>query len=112
MFSDDAFSPVKGKTDELFSSLFHRRFVQPELAYSETTAFPDQRLSLRNKVAKLAVSTLSDVRNTMFMCDFPKEHWPTLAPAMKRHAAIHAKIAGHTPRGPLKHFLGQTPADM
>lgn len=106
-FWDEAFAPVKGKTDELFSSLFHRRFVRPELAYSETTAFPEKKLSLRNKVAKLAVPTLSDVRNTMFMCDFPKEDWPTLAPAMKRHAEIHARIAGHVPQGPLKHFWGE-----
>lgn len=106
-FWDETFAPVKGKTDELFSSLFHRRFVRPELAYSETTAFPDRQLSLKNKVAKLAVSTLSDVHNTMFMCDFPKEHWPTLAPAMKRHADIHSRIAGHAARGPLKHFWGE-----
>jgi hypothetical protein len=106
-FDDGTFDPVKGKTDELFSSLFHRRFVSPELAYSETTAFPDKALSLKNKVAKLAVPTLCDVRNTMFMCDFPKEHWPALAPAMKHHAKIHAKIAGHALRGPLKHFWGE-----
>jgi hypothetical protein len=106
-FDDKAFGPVHGKTDELFSSLFHRRFVRPELAYSETTAYPDKQLSLKNKLAKLAVPTLSDVRNTMVMCDFPKEDWPTLAPAMKRHAAIHAKIAGHVARGPLKHFWGE-----
>jgi hypothetical protein len=31
---------VKGKTDELFSALMHRRFARPELAYSEKTAFP------------------------------------------------------------------------
>jgi hypothetical protein len=106
-FWDEAFAPPKGKTDELFSSLFHRRFVRPELAYSETTAFPEKKLSLKNKVAKLAVSTLSDVRNTMCMCDFPKPDWPTLGPAMKRHAEIHAKIAGHAPQGPLKHFWGE-----
>ncbi|MBN1591510.1 MAG: hypothetical protein JW888_18495 [Pirellulales bacterium] len=107
IFSDEAFNPVKGKTNELYSSLFHRRFVAPELAYSETTAFPNKALSLQNKIAKLAVSTLSDVRNTMFMCDFPKEHWAPLAPAIKHHAQIHAAIAGHTPRGPLKHFWGE-----
>lgn len=107
MFDDGAFNPAKGKTDELFSSLFHRRFVTPELAYSETTAYPAQRLSLVNKIAKLAVSTSSDVRNTMFMCDFPKEHWPALAPAIQHHAKLHPAIAGHTPRGPLKHFWGE-----
>jgi hypothetical protein len=107
MFNDEAFNPVKGKTDELFSSLFHRRFVRPELAYSETTAFPDRQLSLKNKMAKLAVSTISDVRNTMFMCDFPKGHWPPLAPAIKHHAELHPVIAGHAPRGPLKHFWGE-----
>jgi hypothetical protein len=107
MFSDDAFNPVKGKTDELFSSLFHRRFAKPELAYSETTAFPDKRLSLKNKIAKLAVSTISDVRNTMFMCDFPKDHWASIAPAIQHHAKLHPAIAGHAPRGPFKHFWGE-----
>ncbi len=107
MFSDDGFNPAKGKTDELFSSLFHRRFVTPELAYSETTAYPDKSLSLKNKIAKLAVSTLSDVRNTMFMCDFPKDHWAALAPAIQHHAKVHPAIAGHLPQGPLKHFWGE-----
>lgn len=107
MFDDGGFDRTKGKTDELFSSLFHRRFVTPELAFSETTAYPVNSLSLANKVAKLAVSTLSDVRNTMFMCDFPRDHWATLGPAMKKHASLHAVVAGHTPRGPLKHFWGE-----
>ncbi len=107
MFDDGSFNPVKGKTNELFSSLFHRRFVAPELAYSETTAYPVGSLSLRNKIAKLAVSTISDVRNTMFMCDFPKDHWSSLAPAIRHHAKLHAVVAGHTPRGPLKHFWGE-----
>ena len=66
MFNDKSFAPVKGKTDELFSSLFHRRFVSPELAYSETTAFPADKLSASNMAAKLSVSLLSDVHNTMF----------------------------------------------
>jgi hypothetical protein len=107
MFNDRSFAPVKGKTDELFSSLFHRRFVRPELAYSETTAYPANELSAGNMAAKLAVSTLSDVRNTMFMSGltpFPREHWQTLGPAMKQHADVHRKIAGHTPRKPLKHY--------
>jgi hypothetical protein len=107
MFDDDGFDTVKGKTNELFSSLFHRRYVAPELAYSETTAYPTGRLSLRNKIAKLAVSTISDVRNTMFMCDFPREHWAALTPPIEQHAKMHPVIAGHTPRGPLKHFWGE-----
>ncbi len=110
MFDDDEFGRLKGKTDELFSALFHRRFVRPELAYSETTAYPANRLSARNMAAKLAVSTISDVRNTMYMSGltaFPREHWQTLGPAMKRHAKLHAKLAGHAPRGPLKHFWGE-----
>jgi len=60
--------------------------------------------------AKLAVSTLSDVRNTMYMSGltaFPREHWQTLGPAMKRHAELHRHIAGHVARGPLKHFWGE-----
>jgi hypothetical protein len=110
MFENDLFAPVKGKTNELFSALFHRRFARPELAYSETTAYPANRLSARNMAAKLAVSTLSDVRNTMYMSGlspFPREHWQTLGPAMKRQAELHGRIAGHTPRGPLKHFWGE-----
>ena len=104
MFNDRSFAPVKGKTDELFSCLFHRRFARPELAYSETTAFPADQLSARNMAAKLTVSTLSDVRNTMFMSGatpFPRQHWQTLAPAMKQHAGLHRKISldiGHTVR--------------
>ena len=43
----------------------------------------------------------------MFMCDFPKEHWAPLAPAMKHHAQVHSAVAGHLPRGPLKHFWGE-----
>jgi len=106
-FDDGGFTPVKGKTDELFSSLFHRRYVKPELAFSETTAYPEHRLTLKNKIAKLAISTLSDVRNTMFMCDFKKTDWASLAPAIRHHAAIHPAIAGQTLRGPLKHFWGE-----
>ncbi|OPZ65274.1 MAG: hypothetical protein BWY83_03043 [bacterium ADurb.Bin478] len=110
MFDDRHFNELKNKTKELFSSLFHRRYVAPELAYSETTAFPADRLSAGNMAAKLAVSTLSDVRNTMFMSGitpFPAEHWQLLAPAMKKHAAIHEKLAGHVPRGPFKHYWGE-----
>jgi hypothetical protein len=39
---------------------------------------------------------------------FPKAHWTTLGPAMRGQAALHAKVAGHTPRGPLKHFWGES----
>jgi hypothetical protein len=110
MFNDNEFGRIKGKTDELFSVLFHRRYIRPELAYSETTAFPANRLSARNMAAKLVISTISDVRNTMYMSGltaFPREHWRTLAPAMKHHAKLHATLGGHSPRGPLKHFWGE-----
>lgn len=110
MFDDRSFSQVKGKCDELFSALFHRRFFTPELAYSETTAYPADKLSAKNMAAKLAVSTLSDVRHTMFMSGatpFPREHWATLTPAMKKQAALHAKVAGQRPRGPFKHYWGE-----
>ena len=109
MFNDESFAPVKGKTNELFSALFHRRFVRPGLAYSETTAWPPDGLSAPNMAAKLAVSTISDVRNTMFMSGitpFPRTHWEVLAPAMREQAAAHERIAGHTPRGPFKHYWG------
>lgn len=110
MFDDGSFGRVKGKTDELFSVLFHRRFVKPELAYSETTAYPANALSAQNMAAKLCISTIADVRNTMFMSGltpFPKAHWATLAPAMKYQATLHERIAGHRPAGPIKLFWGE-----
>lgn len=110
MFGDASFAPVKGKTDELFSALFHRRFTSPEKAYSETTAWPPEGLSAKNMAAKLAISTLSDVRNTMFMSGlvpFPRTHWEVLGPAMKEQSRIHPRVAGHSPRGPFKHFWGE-----
>ena len=110
MFDDAGFSPLKGKTDELFSVLFHRRFVEPELAYSETTAYPSDKLSAAHLGAKLVISTLADVRHTMFMSGvtpFPKTHWKTLAPLMKRQADVHRVLAGHKLRGPFKHYWGE-----
>lgn len=109
MFNDKDFGNIKGKTDELFSALFHMRFIKPELAYSETTAYPQDELSANNMAAKLSVSLFSDVRNTMFMSGllhFPVEHWKTLATAMKKSAQIHEEIAGLKPVGPFKHFWG------
>ncbi len=108
-FDDGSFAPVRAKTAELFSSLFHRRYVAPERAFSETTAYPHDRLSAVNLGAKLAVSTLSDVRTTMFMSGltpFPAEHWGSLKKAMKKNAEVHALVAGHVPRGPFKHYWG------
>lgn len=111
MFEDKSFNPVKGKTDELFSVLFHRRYVSPELAYSETTAYPPTKLSAKNMAAKLHITTMADIRHTMMMSGldpFPLTHWETLAPAMKKAAAMHRKIAGQTPRGPFKHYWGES----
>jgi hypothetical protein len=110
MFDDASFGLLKGKTDELFSVLFHRRFVAPKLAYSETTAYPADQLSAVNLGAKLVISTLADVRHTMFMSGitpFPKTHWTTLAPLMKRQASFHRVLAGHKLRGPFKHYWGE-----
>src|SRR5690606_35265332 len=97
MFDDKSFAPVKGKTDELFSVLFHRRFIAPERAFSETTAFPSDKLSAANMAAKLTISTIADVRNTMYMSGvtpFPVTHWETLAPAMKHQSKLHDALAG------------------
>ncbi len=110
MFDDRAFRPVKGKTDELFSVLFHRRFAAPESAWSETTAFPADRLSAEHLAAKLVISTMADVRHTLFMSGitpFPKTHWSMLASEMRRQADMHARLAGHRPRGPFKHYWGE-----
>ncbi len=111
MFHDSAFAPIKGKTDELFSAMFHRRFVTPELAYSETTAYPADKLSAPNMAAKLVISTFADVRHTMFMSGiipFPKSHWADLAQAMKQQARFHKVLAGHSPQGPFKHYWGES----
>lgn len=110
MFDDGSFGPVKGKMDELFSALFHRRFVPPERAFSETTAYPADRLSAANMAAKLVISTLADVRHTMFMSGltpFPGGHWSVLGPAMREQARLHSEVAGHRPRGPFKHYWGE-----
>jgi hypothetical protein len=110
MFDDRAFSPLKGKTDELFSVLFHRRFAAPESAWSETTAYPADKLSAEHLAAKLVISTVADVRHTMFMSGitpFPKTYWSTLASEMQRQAGFHTRLAGHRPRGPFKHYWGE-----
>ncbi|NIA30624.1 MAG: hypothetical protein GWP06_12025 [Actinobacteria bacterium] len=109
MFNDKSFDRLKGKTDELFSALFHRRFAKAELAYSETTAFPADQLSAKNMAAKLTISLIADVRNSMFMSGlkpFPLSHWDLLGPAMRKSARLHEKLAGHKPSGPFKHFWG------
>jgi hypothetical protein len=109
MFDDKTFGVIKGKTDELFSVLFHRRFTAPDLAYSETTAYPKDALSAKNMAAKLSVSLIADVRNTMFMnglVTFPDGYWELLKPAMQKSAKLHEAIAGHKPAGPFKHFWG------
>ena len=73
-------------------------------------AYPADKLSAANMAAKLVVSTICDVRHTMYMSGvtaFPRTHWQTLAPAMRRQAEQHATLAGHRPRGPWKHFWGE-----
>jgi hypothetical protein len=111
MFDDAGFGTPKGKTDELFSVLFHRRFVHPEMAFSETTAYPPERLSPKNGAAKLCTSTIADVRNTMLMCmnlaDWSRREPGMMAAAMKKQAALHRRLAGHRPAGPFKHYWGE-----
>lgn len=110
MFDDGSFGRVKGKTDELFSVLSHRRFIRPELAYSETTAYPANRLSGAHLAAKLAVSTIADVRHTMFMSGltpFPKEHWAVIGPAMREQTRMHESVAGHELSGPFHLIWGE-----
>jgi len=110
MFNDESFGSVKAKTDELFSVLFHRRYAQPDLAFSETTAFPADRLSSANLAAKVAIPLIADVRNIMFMSGlsaFPAGHWAALRSSIAKHRAIQPLIAGHRPVGPLKHFWGE-----
>ena len=109
-FGDRSLLDPKGWTDELFSVLFHRRYIKPENAWSETTAFPADALSVANMSAKLTVSTIADVRHTTFMSGltpFPKNYWATLSTAMRTQKKYHEKIAGHELKGPLKHFWGE-----
>ena len=104
MFNDATYNLTKNKTIELFSSLLHRRFVPAGRAFSETTIIQD--LSAENYTSKLSVSTLSDVRNTMFMCPIPASYWGLIAPRMKRERDYHNRIVGIKAQGPFKHFWG------
>ena len=108
MFNDASFNPLKGKTDELFSVLFHRRYARPESAWSETTAFPADQLSARNLAAKLATSTIATWSyDVMFgMTPFHR----ALGYHRTRHdgtcpAACQAR--GTCPKGPVKHYWGE-----
>lgn len=104
MFTNAQYGNIKNKTIELYSSLLHRRFVSPGRAFSETTII--QELSAENYVSKLSVSTLSEVRNTMFMCPIPASYWGLIIPRMKREAEYHSHILGAKAKGPFKHFWG------
>ena len=104
MFTNQQYDSTKNKTIELFSVLFHRRFVSPGRAFSETTIIQD--LSAENYVSKLSFSTLADVRNTMFMCPIPASYWGLIAPRMKSEAERHSRLLGAKPKGPFKHFWG------
>ena len=104
MFSDDQYNSTKNKTIELFSSLFHSRFSTPGRLFSETSII--RPLSAENLASKLAVATLSEVRNTMYFCPIPPEYWKTLAPRMKKEAFFHKRILNQKARGPFKHFWG------
>lgn len=104
MFTDDQYNSTKNKTIELFSSLFHTRFSTPGRLFSETSIV--RPLSAENLSSKLAVATLSEVRNTMFFCPIPPEYWTILAPRMKQEARFHKQILNQKAQGPFKHFWG------
>lgn len=109
MFNDFWFNDLRNKARELFSSLFHRRFCSPGRAFSETTGYRIANLSPQNMAAKLTVSTLSDVRNTMFMSGLemiPASYWSVLAPRIRKEAKLHHQIRGRKATGPFKHFWG------
>ena len=109
-FSDNALVRPKGWTDELFSVLFHRRFIAPEYAWSETTAFPADAASAETMAAKLTISTIADVRHTTFMSglvSLPDTYWSTLGPAMAKQKELHGAVAGHKLKGPFKHYWGE-----
>lgn len=108
-FDDSSFASPKGWTNELFSVLFHRRFIDPENAWSETTSFPATSLSVENLVAKLNISTITDVRHTVFMSGvqtYPAHYWDSIRPAIKKQQILHEKVRGCKPCGPFKHYWG------
>ena len=109
-FTDKSLATPKGWTDELFSVLFHRRFIAPENAWSETTAFPADAVSAENMAAKLTISTIADVRHTTFMSGLvtlPDSYWRILGPAITKQKELHNAVAGHKPQGPFKHYWGE-----
>lgn len=109
-FSDKSLATPKGWTDELFSVLFHRRFIAPEYAWSETTAFPADAASAETMAAKLVISTIADVRHTTFMSgltSMPDSYWSTFGPAMAKQKEMHNAVAGHKTKGPFKHYWGE-----
>lgn len=112
MFGDSMFDKLKNKMDELFSVLLHRRFAAPGRAFSETTMYPAKTLSLskENMAAKLTISTVADVRNTMFMtgdAPIPAEYWRYFKSRIIHETAIHEQISGAKLRGPFKHYWGR-----
>lgn len=108
-FDDNAFESPKGWTNELFSVLFHRRFIAPEKAWSETTSFPAASLSVENLIAKLNISTITDVRHTVFMSGvqtYPHYYWESIGFAIKTQRILHNKVHDCKPSGPFKHYWG------
>ncbi|WP_158712781.1 hypothetical protein [Parabacteroides pacaensis] len=108
-FNDASFESPKGWTNELFSVLFHRRFIAPENAWSETTSFPAASLSPENLVTKLNISTITDVRHTIFMSGvqaYPQNYWDSIGPAIKKQRILHEKVRGYKLCGPFKHYWG------
>ncbi len=109
-FSDAAFASVEGRCTELFSALFHRRFVRRDRSFSETTAFPHDQLSSDNLVAKLAVPLIADVGTVLFMSGvtpYPADRYAALSAALPRHRLAAAQIAGAALAGPLTHWWGE-----
>lgn len=84
-FDDRNLHSSKGWTDELFSVLFHRRYAEPDNAWIETTGFPEDGPSAERMCAKLTISTIADVRHTLFMnglMPIPSAYWKILPAAM------------------------------
>ncbi len=111
MFGDNMFDQLKYKMDELYSVLIHRRFAAPGRAFSETTMYPAKTLALskENMAAKLTISTITDVRNTIFMtgdAPIPAEYWRYFKDRIGHESRIHEQTAGAKPVGPFKHYWG------
>jgi hypothetical protein len=108
-FDNGSFGNPHGKLVALASAMFHRRYADRSLAFSESTAFPPTGLSAENLGRKIAVPMMADVPNVMFMSGirmFPKTYWPTLSEHIRHARRLDRELPSGPPTGALKLWFG------